>query len=324
MERTTWKLGTRTGDIQTLEKHVEFATLERDAATRLADLSGDGTVSFDLQKGLVTRSEMKFNFRSTRGSSTVQTPLTFKCELFVEQTPEERAAALDEARKKSQAARAKAGSATPSVTPTPQNPKPEDAAKVRQLLDELKTLDESKISPLYTALCNISFITPIDELREEVSRAVDPLLTSKEHLARAGAMTVVKKWFTPHNVPSLLKLLDSLDSAARNDAIGCLGQHSQDPKVAERLAALLTDANDRHRATRALQKMGPLAEEATLPHLSSNVEEVRLAACDILRRVGTSKSVPDLEKAAADSTNSNVRFRAQGALREVKQRATER
>jgi S1-C subfamily serine protease len=319
LERTTWKLGTRTGDIQILEKHTEFTTLERDASTRLAELSGDGTVSFDLKKGLVKESEMKLNYRGTRSNTTIQVPLTFKYELFVEQTPEERKAALEESRKKLEAAKANAGS-KPATPTTPEPPTPDDIAKVKSLLEELKQLDDSKISQRYTALCNISFIKPIDELRDEVSQAVDPLLTSKEQLARAGAMTVVKKWFTPHNIPSLLKLIDSLDSGAHNEAIDCLGEHSKDPKIAERLAALLTDANDRYRATRALEKMGPVAEEPVLPHLASNSEEARLAACDVLRRVGTSKCVVELEKAAADTSNSSVRSRAQSALREVQRR----
>jgi HEAT repeat protein len=70
--------------------------------------------------------------------------------------------------------------------------------------------------------------------------------------------------------------------------------------------------------------MGPLADEPVLPHLSSGKEEERLAACDILRRVGTSKCVPDLEKAAADASNSNVRSRAQSALREIKRRSAKK
>jgi HEAT repeat protein len=320
VETTSWKLGPRNGNIQVLNKHYEFTTSEKDKETKLVEMSGDGSVSFDVTKGIPQESKMTFNYRGTRGNVTVRIPITFSYQLFASQTREEWLRQGKEALAKSKADReAAAASGESSASPSSAKPaKPDNLAKAREHLEKIGSATNS--SERYLAMSNLGFMEPVAELRDEVSKAIDPYLTSKDSSPRQGALGAVKKWFTEHNVPSLLKLVDSLDDSARRGAIECLGLHSKDPKIAVRIAECLKQSDDRYTAEAALKKMGSIAEDAVLPLLAEDDEEVRSAICDVLRETGTAKCVPELEKLAQSKSNRSVKSRAESALREINRR----
>jgi S1-C subfamily serine protease len=320
VETTSWKLGPRNGNIQLLNKHYEFATSEKDKDTKLVEMSGDGTVSFDVTKGIPQECKMTFNYRGTRGNVTVRIPITFSYQLYGSQTREEWLQQGKEALAKSKADREAASTSGTSSTPSSSlNPaKQDNLAKAREHLEKIGSATNP--SERYVAMSNLGFMEPIAELRDDVSKAIDPYLTSKDRSPRQGALGAVKKWFTEHNVPSLLKLLDSLDDSARRSAIECLGLHSKDPKIAVRIAECLKQSDDRYTAEAALKKMGAVAEDAVLPLLADDDEEVRSAICDVLRETGTAKCIPELEKLAESKSNRSVKSRAESALREINRR----
>lgn len=322
VETTRWKLGPRTGNIQVLNKQYEFTTSEKDNETKSVEMTGEGTVSFDLSKGIPQECKMTFNYRGTRNNVTVRIPITFSYQLYKAQTQEEW-------QKEVQAAAEKAKQANPSSTPsssltpdatasTPTPAKPDASAKAREHLQKIGSAKNP--SELYVAMSNLGFMEPVPELRDQVSKAIDPFLTSKDSNPRQGAIGAVKKWFTEHNIPSLLKLVDSLDDSARRGAIECLGMHSKDPKIAMRIAECLKHSDDRYTAEAALKKMGSIAEDAVLPLLAEDDEEVRGAICDVLRETGTAKCVPELEKLAQSKSNRTIKSRAESALRQIHRR----
>lgn len=329
VETTSWKLGPRTGNIQVLNKHYEFTTSEKESEAKAVEMSGDGTVSFDLSKGIPQECKMAFNYKGTRNNVTVRIPITFSYQLYKAQTQEEWQREVKESAEKNKQAAAAAApqptansapssSLTPDPAASPAPAKPDNAAKAREHLEKISSAKNP--SELYIAMSNLGFMEPVPELRDEVSKAIDPYLTSKDSSPRQGAIGAVKKWFTEHNVPSLLKLVDSLDDSARRGAIECLGLHSKDPKIAVRIAECLKQSDDRYTAEAALKKMGSIAEDAVLPLLAEDDEEVRSAICDVLRETGTAKCVPELEKLAESRSNRTVKSRAESALRQVNRR----
>jgi HEAT repeat protein len=72
-------------------------------------------------------------------------------------------------------------------------------------------------------------------------------------------------------------------------------------------------------ASKALKAFGPTAEDAVLVHLKSKDDWTRAETCEVLKVIGTAKSLPALETASNDS-NWMVKGAANAALSAVKLR----
>jgi HEAT repeat protein len=194
------------------------------------------------------------------------------------------------------------------------------SADVREIIKALK--DPSRRAELSIALSKLHSIPPIPELREEVAALLDKLIVSKDSGTRMSAQMAIQKWGTEKNVPTLLKLLDSLDSSSRRTATEALGEISRDPDVAKRLAEELLEGNstDRYGLQDALKKMGSVAENAVLALLKEDDEDVRKSALEILGDIGTRKSVDEIQALARNRSNSSVRYAAESALRQMERR----
>ena len=72
------------------------------------------------------------------------------------------------------------------------------------------------------------------------------------------------------------------------------------------MAARLEDFHTMRDAVEALRAFGPAAEDAAAKRLKHHDRMVRKSACEVLEAIGTEKSIPPLEKLAAEDRKSVV------------------
>jgi hypothetical protein len=168
-----------------------------------------------------------------------------------------------------------------------------------QLDRTVADLADGRVPRVRAALQYLARLRPNDASRAKVSLALNTLLLDANPAISADALEAIKAWGTPENTPALLRMLGEFSSGAEErhvciiEILGSL----QDPRAAQALALELTHPPERVSAGKALQSLGPAAEEAVLPFVESTDAAARFEACRILGEIGTGKSVPALEHA---------------------------
>ena len=173
---------------------------------------------------------------------------------------------------------------------------------------------------MYSPLSELSFMEPVPARREEVAALLDPLLQAKNDSVRHAALNAVKKWGTQKNVPTLLKMLELKSIGDRWSAIRALGEIGGSKEGAAAVAKLLLDQQDRLTATDALQKMGPVAEDAVWPHIGSKDQQVHYNACRVLGSAGTEKSIARLQPLIKKETDIGHRVSMEIAVKDIQKR----
>jgi HEAT repeat protein len=153
-----------------------------------------------------------------------------------------------------------------------------------------------------------------DDRREEVSRAIDPLLRDPDQFTQRAALEALTVWATAENVESLITVLRAGEIFSARSAIVALSKTDDQRAVNAIAAALPTNTRE---ASQALKSMGAKAEEPTLPYLKWGDSSVRRAACDVLRVVGGAASLKELKKLAKDV---HVRGDAEAAFYAIQSR----
>ena len=153
------------------------------------------------------------------------------------------------------------------------------------------------------------------EQQAEVATALEPLLDATE--TRREAIRALKVWGTRANVPKLLTLLEDEDAFFRGEVMATLVA-IKDPRVLPYLGESLAsgDFSRRHEAARHMRTLGPMAETILWPHTTSADWQIAMEACNVLKDIGTKKSLPALQL-ATQHANQSVKFTAQNAIREV-------
>jgi hypothetical protein len=167
-----------------------------------------------------------------------------------------------------------------------------DADGVTKALFELKS---SNVLKRHEALRKLKGTLP-DQRRAEVCKALEPLMNDSDHFTREWSIETLGIWGTKETVPILLKAMN--DNETRSVAIKALGR-LKDERAIEPIADRLEEFFDRRAASEALKQMGPAAEDAVLKRLNHPDDQVCMAACDILKAIGTKRSLPALEKLMA-------------------------
>jgi serine/threonine protein kinase len=197
----------------------------------------------------------------------------------------------------------------PAEVPRPRDP------KLQVTLAELKGANSRTRMDAATRLEQMQ---PIDEERAAVTGALEPLLNDPDHFTRQAMIRAMGVWGTRENIPALVKLFDHEDVFTRRAAIVALG-NIKDERSAEAIAGRLEDALNRPAVSETLQKMGPLAQTAVGRRIEDKDWMIRLTACQILKVIGTKKSIPALQTAAKDS-NGLVAGEAKIALEVIQAR----
>jgi hypothetical protein len=167
-----------------------------------------------------------------------------------------------------------------------------------QVLAELKTADATRRAELARRLA----VTPPmgnQSERAQAAHALEGLLGEQQKEPRLAACKALGEWGTRDSVPALIGMLSDRDGNVRAAAIAALAR-LKDERAIKPIAARLKDVWDRQRGNvaGALEEFGPQAEDAVIPLLNGD-HFTSIEACKVLKAIGTKKSIPALEEAAA-------------------------
>jgi serine/threonine protein kinase len=200
--------------------------------------------------------------------------------------------------------------------PAREEPKPLSVEELPQALADLKSTDTSRRR---TAAQRLSVTDPtiVKEPSADLAPVLEGLLRDPDGPTRVAAAGALGPWGSRKNVEALVRVVNDPDGNLREAAMNSLACF-KDERAAAAVAARLTDGWDRSRAGKALKAMGSLAEDAVLKYVpEGNDHWTRREACQVLQVIGTRKSIPTLEKAAADK-DAFVAADAKAALNIVK------
>jgi HEAT repeat protein len=188
---------------------------------------------------------------------------------------------------------------------------PEELAKLQQDLksDEpgtrqaaARSLSGSRMTGRLSGARNMStdrLGTPTPELLALMAS----LASDKDETVRQAALAILANHGTKEQVPLLIKALNEPDAGTRTTVVRGLGR-IKDPRAIEPLAHLLAAGqgdqpyyrpNHESAAAEALVNIGAPAEPAVLGLLKEKNLETRCQACNLLKQIGTRKSLGPLK-----------------------------
>jgi hypothetical protein len=173
---------------------------------------------------------------------------------------------------------------------------PEEVAKLQQ---QLKSGDLVARQAAARELSGNRLGTPTSELLADMAS----LASDQDDTVRHAALAILANHGTKQHVPLLIKALNDPDAGMRATIAQGLGR-LKDPRAIEPLVNLLaTGQSDQpyyhpareSAAAEALVRMGGAAEPAVLALLKEKNVETRFQACNILKQIGTKKSLGPLK-----------------------------
>ncbi len=288
----------------TIRKQVAIKTVERLQTSSRMELTGAGETIFDLKAGVPQKVSFSGKFVWRQNGQTAEVPVTFECERINEDRV---AKAAPNKKKPTPDADAGKGPTTSS-----------DADRIESYLADLRA-EERDWTRCFAALQGLAIMRPTVSRRDEVSEVLDAYLLEKSFSARASALRAVRVWGTNRNLPSLVQLLKTGQSASERARIMDALTALRSPEAAEVLAERLRTSGDRTAAAKALRTIGPVAEDAVLRLLSDPGADVRAEACKVLGDIGSQKSIDALKPLTANGDAATQRS-ARAALEKLRTR----
>jgi hypothetical protein len=250
------------------------------------EITGEGIYLLDLELGMIRTASLSYLLKERRANVSISTPITVAVTRI---EPEDK----------------------PDKTPPPP-PKRLTELEVKQLVSQLASADFAEARHAADVFAEAE----VTQDRETVAKALVQLLQSTDTFAQVKAAQALEKWHTESTVPTLMDALGHENAFVRNAALRILPNY-RTAEVARGLANRLHE--DRFLASDGLRKIGKPAEAAVRKQLTHREERVRAAACEILKEIGTKKSLDDLREALSDSSLS-VRLRGEQAIKAIEQR----
>jgi hypothetical protein len=135
----------------------------------------------------------------------------------------------------------------------------------------------------------------------EVAKVLEALLLNSTGISqRPDIAKALINWSTEESIPVLNRSIQAENSPFVAPAlIEAVMKYKPDSAI-EPIARHLPNALTRKAASQALKSYGPIAEEAVAAHLTSGDIWTRQEACEILKIIGTRKSIPALEQVARE------------------------
>jgi HEAT repeat protein len=135
--------------------------------------------------------------------------------------------------------------------------------------------------------------TPVDpDRREEIAKAIAPILRDPDVFTRKDAAKTLAFWGGKECTPAMIEALRINDHFFKDELLDAFAV-IRDPAAADAVASCLPD-NRQHAAT-ALIAIGSEAEAAVMKCLTHADVFVRTEACKVLKVIGTRKCVPALQ-----------------------------
>jgi len=186
--------------------------------------------------------------------------------------------------------------------------------RLKSILAGLRSRDEDRVESALNLLEKV----PLDEAARSAIAAA--LIGVAEHggtFQQDDALKLLRKWHSPDSMDELIALTKHADFSLRWEVYETLGEIRNPQSVAACVKAL--GGEDSHQAEDALEEMGPYAEDAVLKALNTRNQKALRAACSVLAKIGTEKSLPRLKRLAR-SSDFFVRTTAERAVRSIERR----
>ena len=202
----------------------------------------------------------------------------------------------------------------PVPKPDPPPPQPPPPAKLTgdAALDVLlRDFDDPNSIKSRQAAEALARVAPDPKNRAVVVQKLSGRLRDQNPFLRKAALDAFATWASPDDVPILIDLLSDTDSGTRNQALVVVGRF-RDERTVKPVVNCLKDVFTRREAGKALREMGPMAEKEVLVFLVNEKDiTVMRDAVNILKDIGTPRSIPTLQQA---TTNAILRRPAQEAM----------
>ena len=315
-QKTTIKVTEVTPATVTMQKTMSLDTRMLTGSEPRISATGEGRIEFDRALGMPKRVELECKTVVATENLSRRSIITVRWQLL-EGAEREKAIA-------------------PPPPPAPETPfTPEELAKLQEQLksDELGTRQTAARTlsgnpsrfPTAHNLANDRLGTPTPEL---IALMVS-LVNDSDDTVRLAAVTVLANHGTKEHVPLLIKALKDPDAGVRASAARGLGR-IKDPRAIEPLATLLAAGqgdqpyyrpNRESAAAEALVQIGPAAEPAVLALLKEKNIETRCQACNLLKQIGTRKSLGPLKDLTVNPSKELSEAAAE-ACRSIQSRET--
>jgi hypothetical protein len=266
----------------TLQKTISLDSRMLAGSEPRVSATGEGQIEFDRVLGLPKRVELECKTLAVTENLSRRSVITLRWQLLAGAEREKAIA--------------------PPAPPAPATPLgPEDLAKLQQ---QLKSDDPMTRQMAAHSLTGKRLGTPTPEVLAQMTS----LANDEDESVRRAALTILANDGTKEQVPLLIKGLNDPDAGVRTAIAKGLGR-IKDPRAIEPLAnQLATGQGDQpyyrsgreSAAAEALAHIGPAAEPAVLALLKEKNIETRCQACNVLKQIGTKKSLGPLEGLTAN------------------------
>jgi len=356
IEEISYEITNETAEQATIIKTYKFRTVE-DHDPPLMDQEGTGTILFDKQRGVplsmgyqVTIKERKngnvvtvpYSLSYTLQGSGAKIPQNHKNPLEIFAFEMGRGIAEDAKKKVHWGARSKQDKrqrgaennndperleeliSLLTIAMNEEAESPVDKELLAKLSPEVASrVQDFGVRSAHRELKELAGFDLVPDKREQVNEIF-------MHYARTGSVFDIQpavrglmKWGTEKEVPGLIELLTSenedLRWPIRTDIMNVLQKYPSE-EVYSAVASRLAYWTEEDEASEVLIKFGSPAEEAVCKMLDSKSEEARDAAAEILEEIGTSNSLPALEKARKEEPEHFTKRSMEKAIKAIRDR----
>ena len=194
--------------------------------------------------------------------------------------------------------------------------RPKFADPVRQAIEDLQSEDPMERGRAADTLAKARTVV---NLRPKAAKALEKQLHDSEEYPRRAAARALPVWATKDSVPALIELLGVTTSPLDKQKIMSTLGDFKDERAIPALIEEMKHLGARKNAADALKKIGPNAEDNVIQLLYESDVFVKKAACDLLKDMGTKKSIVPLTNLLRDR-NASVSRAARDAVTAVKAR----
>jgi hypothetical protein len=167
-----------------------------------------------------------------------------------------------------------------------------DGATVDELFKIMNSKTEHRRVLAAEKLCERSDAGP----NADVAQRLVDVMKVDELTVRAAAAKALEKWYSPEVNEAVVKHLNSGTVEVRQSMMKIMAAN-QIEGSADLIAKRLSDKDDRKAAVESLIAFGQPAEAAVISMLNHNDPKAKLAACDILKEIGSDDARKALKKA---------------------------
>ncbi len=297
-EKTAYRVENSLNDRISIAKSYEFTAIRSNGQPYM-NIRGSGTLVFDTARGMPSSLEFNSRIQQQDEGQTIDIPVKITYTLrSVEEIQQEKSLAEANGKKLEEE----------KSTPNP--------ALVDEVLAQLKAQEGG--AGATQPLMRLGQIAIVDSKREEVLRVMQNHMSNSNGFVRKSATEVFCSWATAEQLPELRKVLEDPDGLmfdARKRAfqtIAKVGTAADYPA----LIGLVTDGFLRNDVKTYLIGIGPAIEDPILKKIDSITDVgARNELIEVLKKVGTKKSIETLEKLAKDGSSNYQATQALDAIR---------